>query len=143
MIRQIVLAAFLACLTSGAGAQTPAAEPLPDSANYPDPQCTKPHVNMVKPGAWNNSEAVDSYNSKVKAFNKQVVAYDVCMHAYIDRANGDVKVIQDKANADLKQVTERANASMKVIQDKIRQAVADAKSVAAALDQETAKLRKP
>jgi hypothetical protein len=139
MIRHIVLAAFLACLSSVAGAQAPAA--LPVGGNYPDPDCTKPQVNLVKPGAWNNSEAVDSYNLKVRRFNQAVTAYDSCMHAYIDKANGDVKVIQDKANADLKQITERANASMKVIQDKIGQAVADAKSVSASLDQETAKLR--
>jgi len=75
-------------------------------------------------------------------FNKQAAAYDACMHAYIDTANRDVKVIQDKANAELKQVTERANTSMKAIQDKIRQAVADANSVAAAMDEQTAKLRR-
>jgi hypothetical protein len=53
-----------------------------------------------------------------------------------------VKIIQDKANADLKQISERANASMKVIQDKIRAAVAEANSVTAAMDEQTAKLRK-
>jgi len=63
------------------------------------------------------------------------------MHAYIDKANGDTKAIQEKANIDLKQITERANASMKVIQDKIRQAVSDANGVSASLDEQTAKLR--
>lgn len=136
MIRQIVLAAFLICLASTAGAQTPAA--LPDS--YPDPPCVKPQVNMVKPESANGN-AVSSYNMKVKAFNKQAAAYDSCMHTYIDKANSDVKSIQGKANADLKQITERANTSMKVIQDKIGLAVADAKSVAAAIDEQTATLR--
>jgi hypothetical protein len=135
MIRQIALAAFLTCLSSAAGAQTPVALP-----GYPDPGCTKPQVNMVKPETG-NSNAVSTYNVKVKTFNKQAGAYNACMHAYIDKANGDVKTIQDKANADLKQVTERANASMKVIQDKIRQAVAEAGSVTAAIEEQTAKLR--
>lgn len=137
MIRHIALAVFLTCLSGAAGAQAPAA--LPDA--YPDPGCVKPQVSMVKPESANSS-AVSSYNSKVKTFNKQAAAYDACMHAYIDKANGDVKAIQDKANAELKQVTERANTSMKAIQDKIRQAVADAKSVTAAIDEQTAKLRK-
>lgn len=142
MIRHIALTVFLTCFASTAGAQTSILAPaaLPDSATYPDPQCIKPQVNMVKPESA-NSNAVSSYNVKVRTFNKQASAYDLCMHAYIDKANGDVKTIQDKANADLKQITERANASMKAIQDKIRQAVADAKSVAAAIDEQTAKLR--
>lgn len=80
----------------------------------------------------NDSEAVRSYNSKIKQFNSDLAAYNGCMHAYID-----------KANAELKQISERANVSMKMIQDKIRQAVTDANSVGAALDQETARLRKP
>lgn len=138
MIRHIALTVFLTCFACTAGAQAPAA--LPDSATYPDPQCIKPQVNMVKPESA-NSNAVSSYNVKVRTFNKQASAYDLCMHAYIDKANGNVKSLQDKANADLKQITERANASMKAIQDKIRQAVADAKSVAAAIDEQTAKLR--
>ena len=138
MKRHLVLAAFLTCLASAAGAQLPTAEALPDA--YPDPPCIKPQVNMVKPESA-NSNAVSSYNVKVKTFNKQAAAYDACMHAYIDKANGDVKVIQDKANADMNQIRDRADASMKVIQDKVKQAVADTNSVATALDQETAKLR--
>ncbi|HWU54043.1 MAG TPA: hypothetical protein VN175_00990 [Rhizomicrobium sp.] len=146
MIRHITLAAFLLGFSSTAWAQ--AVEALPDGVNYPDPQCKKPQVNLIRPdvqvgGRGNavDSGAVGSYNSKIKAFNRDAAAYNTCMHAYIDKANGDVKTIQDKANADLKQISERANASMKAIQDKIRQAVTDAGSVATALDQETAKLR--
>ena len=86
--------------------------------------------------------AVGSYNSRVKAFNKQAAAYNSCMRAYIDTANGDVKRIQEQANADLKQLTDRANASMKAIQDKIRQAAGDANGVATAMDQETARLKR-
>ena len=142
MRRQIVLAAvFLGCSSFGAGAQMPASNALPDGSDYPDPHCIKPQVNMVKPGVWNNSDAVDSYNSKIKKFNRDAAAYAACMHAYIDKANGDVKLIQDKANAEMKQVSERANASMKAIQDKVGRAVADAQSVSAALDEQTAKLR--
>ena len=148
MKRKIVLAAFLACLSSGAWSQTSATEALPDAANYPDPPCRKPEISRIdKPqssfGAGGfDSGAVGSYNSKVKAFNKEAQDYDACMHAYIDKANGDVKRIQDKANADLKQISERANASMKAIQDKIRQAVSDANGISAGLNQETAKLRR-
>jgi hypothetical protein len=117
-------------------------EALPGAVVYPDPHCTKPQVNLVKPGAWNNSEAVDSYNSKIKKFNREAAAYDACMHVYIDKANDDVTAIRDKANADLKRTSDHANASMKAIQDKIRQAVADGKSVVAAVDEQTARLRR-
>ena len=139
MKKQLALAAILLCISSSAWPQTPG----PDVATYPDPQCTKPQVNLVKPTSLvDNYGTVYAYNAKVKAFNRDAAAYGTCMHAYIDKANGDVRAIQDKANAELKQITERANASMKVIQDKIRQAVADAKSVNTAMDEETAKLRK-
>lgn len=141
MIRHVALIVFLIGLSSAAGAQTPAAEALPDG--YPEPQCNKPQVDLVKPvTVVDNYEAVYRYNAKVKAFNRDAAAYNACLHAYIDKANGDVKALQDKANADLKLITERANASMKVIQDKIKRAVADANSVSATLDAETAKLRK-
>ena len=148
MTRQIALAAFLICLASAAGAQAPDA--LPDA--YPDPQCRKPQVNMIRPPTdqthrvdvltQNDSEAVNSYNSKIRKFNTDSAAFNACMHAYIDKANGDVKTVQEKANADLKQISEHANASMKVIQDKIRNAVAEANSVTLAMDEQAAKLRK-
>lgn len=123
-------------------AQTAPATPpaaLPDGVPYPGPSCTKPQMNLVKPEAG-NSQAVNMYNAKVYTFNKQAAAYDSCLHAYIDTANRDVKAIQDKANADLKEISEHANAAMKEIEDKIGQAVADGKSVSAALNEETAKL---
>jgi hypothetical protein len=144
----LALAALLLSMPSGAWSQAAAPEALPDAANYPDPQCRKPQVDRInKPqthydaGGF-DAGAVGSYNSRVKVFNKEAGAYNSCMHAYIDKANGDVKRIQEKANADLKQIGDRANASMKIVQDKIRQAAADANSVATAMDEETAKLRK-
>lgn len=114
---------------------------LPDGASYPDPQCTKPQTDLVKPEAT-NSAAVANYNAKVRRFNRDAAAYDACLHAYIDTANRDVKAIQEKANADLRQITERANAAMKAINDKIRQAVADGNSVVVTLNQGNAELRR-
>jgi ElaB/YqjD/DUF883 family membrane-anchored ribosome-binding protein len=134
--RQILLAAILCCMSAAAGAQ----DALPDGASYPDPPCIKPQTDLVKPEAA-NSAAVGNYNAKVREFNRDSVAYDACMHAYIDKANRDVQRIQDKANADLKEITARANASMKAIQDKLRQAVADANAVATSLNQDAEKLR--
>ena len=143
MKRQIILA-FLVCFSPAARSQPAAPEP------YPDPQCTKPRTASVRPPVQVetgretsvDSGAVGSYNSRIKAFNRESAAYSACMHAYIDSASRDVKIIQDKANADLKQIAERANASMKVIQDKIAQAAADANEVSATLNRDTAKLRK-
>jgi hypothetical protein len=145
--RQLALAAILVCCSSAARSQTP--DVSPDIASYPDPQCKKPRTTVVRPDVQLggrqsavDSGAVGAYNARVKAFNRDSAAYNSCMHAYIDAANRDVKTIQDKANADVKQITERANASMKVIQDKIRQAVADGNDLAAAMEKDTAKLRK-
>lgn len=143
MQRQFALAVLFAGLSPIAWAQ-------PDG--YPDPQCTRPRTAAVKPGMQTESHvgggssftsgAVGSYNSRVKAFNRDAAAYNTCMHAYIDTANRDVKTVQDKTNAELKLVAERGNASLKAIQDKISQAVADANSLGAELEQENARLRK-
>jgi hypothetical protein len=138
MVRKILLVAVLSGFSISAWAQETVSSALPDG--YPDPQCVKPEMKLVVPESGNIA-AVYAYNAKIKTFNKQAVAYDACMHGYIDKANQDVKIIQEKANADLKQISERANASMKAIQDKIGRAVADATSVAATLNQDAAKLR--
>ena len=116
-------------------------------SEYPDPHCPRPEVKLIKPayshvGNIEDSGPVGSYNQKVKIYNREAQEYDACMHAYIDKANLDVKIIQEKANADLKQIGERANASMKAIQDKIGRAVTDASSVATTLNQDAAKLRR-
>ena len=146
MRQRIRLAALLACISTGAWAQSPDA--LPDGANYPEPQCKKPQADRInKPQTYYGRDgfdggAVGSYNSRVKAFNKEAAAYNACMHAYIDKANGDVKRVQDKANADLKQISDRANASMHAIQDKIRQAVAEANEVSTSLKVETSKIKR-
>jgi hypothetical protein len=150
MTRQWALAAFFLCLTSGAWGQD--ADALPDAAHYPAPNCIKPQIDLVSPkmtintkvgaGAEYDSGNIGSYNSKIKAFNKAAAAYDSCMHAYIDKANGDVKRIQEYANTELKRITDQANGAMKAIQDKIRQAVSDANGVATALDEQAAKIRR-
>ena len=113
---------------------------------YPDPQCTKPDIKLVKPprpkGIYDWGP-VNTYNSKVEAYNRESNAYNLCMHAYIDNANREVKTIQDQAKVDLKRITDTANARINVVQDKIRQAVADANGVAAAQGNATAGLRGP
>jgi hypothetical protein len=114
---------------------------LSEPPEYPDPQCTKPQVKLVKPTVWNDqSGSMGSYNARVRQFNRDTNAYSACMHAYIDKANLDVKAIQEKANADLKRITERANVSMKVIEDKAARAVIEAKSIAADLNEQIAKV---
>jgi len=143
----LAFSCMTAILATAAVAQQPVPQPLapvalrvPDLTGYPDPACIKPQVKLVRPTVWNDqSGSVANYNARVKQFNRDYDAYSACMHAYIDKANLDVKTIQDKANADLKQITERANASMKVIQDKIARSVIEAKSVAADLNEQIAK----
>ena len=141
MMRHILgWTAILVWVSAAAWAQTPAPDAVPDGASYPDPQCTRPQMDLVRPEST-NSAAVGTYNMKVKKFNQQTAAYSSCVHDYVDKANHDVQRIQDKANADLKEISARANASMKAIEDKVRQALADANTVSASLNQEADKLR--
>ncbi len=114
---------------------------------YPDPQCPKPDLKMIKPpqfrhvGDMYDSGPVGSYNSKVKAYNEAAKAYSSCVHAYIDSANREVQRIQDQANANLRRITDAANASMQAIHYKILHAIADANDVETAQQNSTAALQ--
>jgi hypothetical protein len=63
-----------------------------------------------------------------------------CMHAYVAKANMDVKRIQEVAAADMKQIAERANLSTKAIQNKADQASAEEEGVTADLNAQIAKI---
>src|ERR1700722_17862331 len=112
----------------------PAAAQGQGDAAYPDPQCPRPEVKLLKPaythtGNIEDSGPVGSYNSKVKTYNREAQDYDACMHAYIDGANVELKRVQDDANQRIRQVSESANARLKLIEAKVTAAVQDANQV--------------
>ena len=98
---------------------------------FPDPQCTKPDLNLIKPpelkhvGNMYHLGPVGSYNSRVKAFNRATEVYASCIHTYVEDANREVERVQNQANSDMKRIRDNANATMAAIQDKIRKAVAE------------------
>src|SRR6185312_14780391 len=111
-------------------AQAPDAASLPELSNYPEPHCTKPQLSLVRPTVLNDQfGSVGQYGAGVAKFNRDFKAYSACMHAYIDKANMDVKRIQEVAAADMKQIAERANLSTKTIQNKATQASAEEQGV--------------
>jgi hypothetical protein len=84
------------------------------TTDYPDPQCPRPEVKLLKPGYTHTSNLEDSgpagsYNDKVKVYNSEAQAYDACMHAYINGANAELKRVQDDANQRIHQISESAN----------------------------------
>ena len=127
-----------------------AAETVPGTG-YPDPQCTKPDVKLIKPpkldvagdagaAATYNARA-RAYNSEVKAFNQSAATYRACVQIYVETASREVKRIQDQANADLKRITENSNAAMDAIQDKIKRATAGLNDLVRDEENSTAGLR--
>lgn len=118
-------------------------EAVPATA-YPDPQCIKPDVNLIKPpklgdAVGNVYDPADAaaynakarrYNSQVKAFNQGSEAYSSCIHKYVDDASREVKRIQDQANADLKRITDSSNATIDAIQAKMKRAVTELNDLA-------------
>ncbi|HEX4272872.1 MAG TPA: hypothetical protein VHZ32_15885 [Rhizomicrobium sp.] len=103
-------------------------------ADYPDPQCARPQVQLIKPAnTYSNhiddSAPVGSYNQKVRLYNGQARDYDACMHAYIDTANAELKRVQTDANDRIHQIANDANARLKTIEGKIAAAVHDANQV--------------
>ena len=115
--------------------------PMPEQSNYPEPHCIKPQVSLVRPIALNDQfGSVGQYNAQVAKFNRDFKAYSACMHAYVDKANMDVKRIQEAAAADMRQIAERANLSAKAIQNKAAQASAEEEGVTADLNAQIAKI---
>jgi hypothetical protein len=98
--------------------------PLPvRAADYADPACIKPEAKLVAPSAT-DQDAVLGYNARVRRYNKQVTEYSTCMRAYIDKANADIKIIQDNANVEMARIRDTANSDMRQIEGKIRDAAA-------------------
>ena len=133
-----VLALSLAIHAGPALAQ--AADP---ASAWPDPQCRQPDLNDIKPPASNNdAPAVSIYNAKVKSFNREALAYNSCIRAYVEAANQELKRVHDQADADEKRIAEAANAVLKMIQDKSQKALAQANAISAAQENGTAALNK-
>jgi hypothetical protein len=131
-IHALAIAAASWLLTASAHAQGDINGAVSD---YPDPQCHRPEVKLIKPAYTHTSNIEDagpaaSYNQKVKLYNRQAQDYDACMHAYIDNANVELKRVQADANERIHQITDTANARLKLIESKVAAAVQDANQVA-------------
>jgi hypothetical protein len=105
------------------------------SQDYPDPQCARPIVHLIKPeysyaGNVSDSGPVVTYNSQLRQYNRQTAAYNSCMNSHIDGANGELTRIQNDANDRIKQISENANAQLKRIEGRISDAVKDANDAA-------------
>jgi hypothetical protein len=141
--------AIVTCSYANAGiAQV--AEPVPGTA-YPDRQCTKPELKLIKPPKLNDAGdagEVVAYNararacnSEMKAFNQTSATYRSCVQIYVENASREVKRIQDQTNADLKRITENGNAAIDAIQDKIKRATAGLNDLVRDEENSTAALR--
>ncbi|HEX4176904.1 MAG TPA: hypothetical protein VHY57_00635 [Rhizomicrobium sp.] len=127
-----LMMAFTGCLLAGTACGQGEIAHAP--ADYPDPQCARPQVQLIKPintysSHIDDSAPVSSYNQKVRLYNSQARDYDACMHAYIDTANAELKQVQTDANDRIHQITNDANARLKAIEGKIAAAVRDANQV--------------
>ena len=130
MSRLMMAFAATSCLVAGAAWGQGETAP----ADYPDPQCARPQVQLVKPinnyaSHIDDTAAAGSYNQKVRLYNGQARDYDACMHAYIDGANAELKRVQTDANDRIRQITNDANARLKAIEGKVAAAVHDANQV--------------
>jgi hypothetical protein len=79
-------------------ARLPAGQGNLPAGFYPQSPCAKPAAVGLPPEP-SNQPAMEAYNEKVKAFNKKAVIFNACMKTYVDRAQNDVKAIQDTVHA--------------------------------------------
>lgn len=89
-MRQVIVLALLV-LAMPAAAQPVAGNLPPDF--YPQPKCEKPKTPGKAPGVG-DEQAMLSYNLRVREFNKQAQAFNICMKDYTDRAQADINTIQ-------------------------------------------------
>lgn len=80
----------------------PAAAPVPAGEGnlpmgfYPKSPCARPDKQtMGRPPEPSNQAAMQAYNAKVKTFNRNAVVFNACMKTYVERAQNDIKAIQD------------------------------------------------
>lgn len=62
---------------------------------YPDHSCRKPHK-PIKPYSLNSRWEVDSYNRQVDSYNFELQRYIACMKEYLENASNDMKRIEEK-----------------------------------------------
>jgi hypothetical protein len=92
-MRQVALALLLLSLATPALAQGAPGNLPPDF--YPQPKCEKPDKEKIgKAPGVGDQQAMLAYNLKVRNFNKQADAFNVCMKDYTARAQVDIDVIQ-------------------------------------------------
>ncbi len=64
-------------------------------SGYPDHSCRKPNK-PFKPYSFNSRWEVDSYNSQVDSYNYEHQRYIACVKEYLENADNDIKRIQEK-----------------------------------------------
>ena len=99
---------------------------------YPAPRCRQPLFQALPQAqdARAPDQAQASLNDyQVRQYNREVEAYDACMHNYIAKANRDALRIRAQANKDVKRITDNANASIAMIRAQVRQATVKAKKL--------------
>lgn len=99
---------------------------------YPGPHCGLPEFEVLPQAE--DAKAPDKtkanlYDYEVRQYNREVVAYSVCVRNYIAKANSDAQRIQAQANEDAKRITDNANASIAMIRAQIRKATENAKKI--------------
>jgi hypothetical protein len=77
-----------------AAAPVPAGEGNLPVGFYPKSPCAKPQA-MGRPPELSNQAAMQAYNARVKTFNRNAVVFNACMKTYVERAQNDIKAIQD------------------------------------------------
>jgi hypothetical protein len=62
---------------------------------YPNQSCTKP-LKPLNPYSFNNRGEIDLYNRQVDFYNIQRQSYIGCVKEYLENAGNDIKRIQEK-----------------------------------------------
>jgi hypothetical protein len=122
----ILAVALALCATTPALAMDGDTAP---AADYPVPDCVKPDAKLIKPEVGFSGGAYAPDNSRIVKYNRQAKAFDTCMHAYIDTANGAITRIHDKANSDIRQISDNANSAIKSAEARVHDAISEANQV--------------
>jgi hypothetical protein len=99
-------------------------------SKYPDPPCQQPEFEVLpqaEDAKTPDQAKANLYDYEVRQYNREVEAYDACMHNYISKANRDAEKIRSDANEEVKRILDNANASIANVRAHIERAEAEVK----------------
>lgn len=107
-------------------AATGASSPASAQTSFPEPQCVKPDISLLKP----NKRDPKGATARGERYLQQEENREACMRDYADRASAETRRIAAAANAQIRRIADDANSRIAALAATVRGGIQTAASVA-------------